>query len=183
MLLEIYAAGNLNRLRTALGATRSVAISPAANAPTPAGGNPAERSRVRQILTNGAADGREPLARQLAFNTDMSAQAAIATLEAAPLAGSTMTPDPAASHVRALDEAVEREVAKVNSSLESEEASGRHSLQIELAAEADDDPQLRLLKSVARQSAIAAGRRRRRRTGRPPVNRPKRRDPLRDPNK
>jgi len=44
----------------------------------------AERTRIQSILDSESAAGREPLARHLAFSTDMAADAAVAMLEKAP---------------------------------------------------------------------------------------------------
>ena len=44
----------------------------------------AERTRIQSILDSESAAGREPLARHLAFATDMAADAAVAMLEKTP---------------------------------------------------------------------------------------------------
>lgn len=58
----------------------------------------ADRARSKAILTHAAAKGREPLAQHLAYETDMSAEAAIAVLALAPAAA----PAPAASRIDSL---------------------------------------------------------------------------------
>lgn len=59
-------------------------------------GTNAAAARIRSILTHAEAEGREPLAKKLAFDTELTAEAAVALLSASPKAAAASRIPPAA---------------------------------------------------------------------------------------
>jgi hypothetical protein len=95
-LAAVHAAANSSTSAAAIEANRQPRAEATAAEPAPAPQPAAqpvaanavadERTRSKKILGSDAAKGREALAQHLAFNTDMSAEDAIATLEVSPKA-------------------------------------------------------------------------------------------------
>ncbi len=80
------ATTNANELETATAAARAAGVDEGLSTGTAAGraeGIAAERARIGAIMGHAEAEGREPLAKHLAFHTDIAVEAAVATLTAA----------------------------------------------------------------------------------------------------
>ncbi len=134
------------------GAARSRGIQSAAGA-SPAAD---ERARIAAIVASPEAKGREQIANHLAFETDLSAERALAALKASPIGLAPLPKNPIdrgadADRLAALDAAIDRQIAKHRPAALSADAGQRALLERELRASSADTADVSLHKAIGRQ--------------------------------
>lgn len=123
-----------------------------------AGARPAadERARIAAIVGAPEAKGREQIANHLAFETDLSAERAVAALKASPIGPAPLPKNPTdreadADRLAALDAAVDRQIAKHRPAPLSSDAGQRALLEGELRASSADSADASLRKAIGRE--------------------------------